>query len=215
MIAAMTPSSLVDRIVAGVRQDGYAILPHVLGDATIAAMRARACRLDTAGAFVAAQTGRDPQARAGQASARGDRIAWLDATAPDPAEAPVVALVEQVGVACNRSLFLGIAEHELHYAIYPPGSRYARHRDRFRDDDARVLSLVLYLNDGWREAEGGALRLHLARSGEGNGAAHVDVIPRGGTLVAFLSDTFEHEVQAATRERMSVTGWLRRRPLQP
>ena len=214
MIAAMKPASLVDRIVDGVRQDGYAILPHVLDDAAIAAMRAHARDLDAAGAFIAAQTGRDPEARATQVSARGDRILWLDAAAPDPTEAPVLALVEQLRVACNRSLFLGIAEHELHYAIYPPGSGYARHRDRFRDDDARVLSLVLYLNDDWREAEGGALRLHLARSGAGDGGAHLDVMPRGGTLVAFLSDTFEHEVQAAARERMSVTGWLRRRPLQ-
>jgi SM-20-related protein len=37
----------------------------------------------------------------------------------------------------------------------------------------------------------------------------VDVAPRGGTLVAFLSGTFHHEVLPATRERLSVTGWLK------
>ena len=37
---------------------------------------------------------------------------------------------------------------------------------------------------------------------------------QGGRLVAFLSDRFEHEVLPATRERMSFTGWFRRRPLE-
>ena len=32
-----------------------------------------------------------------------------------------------------------------------------------------------------------------------------------GTLVAFLSSQFEHEVLPATRERCSLTGWFRRR----
>ena len=42
----------------------------------------------------------------------------------------------------------------------------------------------------------------------------VDVLPQGGRLVAFLSDRFEHEVLPARRERMSFTGWFRRRPLE-
>lgn len=213
MIAAMTPAPLVNRIVEGLQGEGLAILPHVLDDAALAALRTRARDLDAAGVFVAAQTGRDPAVRVGHGRARGDRIAWLDTAAPAAADVPALALVEALRVACNRALFLGLAEHELHYAIYPPGAGYARHRDRFRDDDARVLSLILYLNDAWRDEEGGALRIHLESSRAGSAASHVDVLPRGGTLVAFLSDTFEHEVQPATRERMSLTGWLRRRPL--
>jgi SM-20-related protein len=37
------------------------------------------------------------------------------------------------------------------------------------------------------------------------------VTPQGGTLAAFLSQRFEHEVRAARRERVSLTGWFRRR----
>jgi SM-20-related protein len=40
------------------------------------------------------------------------------------------------------------------------------------------------------------------------------VLPQGGRLVAFQSDRFEHEVLPARRERMSFTGWFRRRPLE-
>ena len=107
--------------------------------------------------------------------------------------------------SCNRELALGLFEFEAHYALYPPGTRYARHRDRFRDDDARVLSCVLYLNDAWCAEDGGALRVHL------DDARRLDVVPAGGTLVAFLSARFEHEVLASQRQRLALTGWFRRR----
>ena len=96
---------------------------------------------------------------------------------------------------------------EAHYAIYPRGGFYRRHRDRFHDDDARVLSCVLYLNEGWSPEHGGALRLHL----DGNESR--DVLPAGGTLACFLSERFEHEVLPATRERLALTGWFRRRAM--
>ncbi len=65
----------------------------------------------------------------------------------------------------------------------------------------------MYLNGGWRPTDGGALRLHL---GDG---PHRDVPPAGGTLVAFLSERFDHEVLPATGARWSLAGWFRRRSL--
>jgi hypothetical protein len=100
-------------------------------------------------------------------------------------------------VAVNRELGIGLWTFEGHYALYPPGAGYARHRDRFRDDDARVLSCVLYLNAGWRPDDGGALRLHFDDGGA------LDVAPDGGTLVAFLAEAFEHEVLPGRRPRVA------------
>jgi SM-20-related protein len=74
-----------------------------------------------------------------------------------------------------------------------------------RDDDARVLSCVIYLNEAWTADDGGALRLHVSAR------EAIDVLPVGGTLVCFLADRYEHEVLPATRERLAVTGWFRRR----
>ncbi len=194
------------QVVAGLAEHGYAIVPHALPAAAIAALRARALALDAAGALAPARVGRGA-GRDRRDDVRGDRIRWLDERTQDPAEAAALAFLEDLRVACNRALMAGLAEYEGHYALYPPGAAYARHRDRFRDDDARVLSCVLYLNDAWRTDEGGALRLHV------DDATALDVVPAGGTLVAFLSAAFEHEVLPATRTRIALTGWFRRRPL--
>jgi SM-20-related protein len=42
-----------------------------------------------------------------------------------------------------------------------------------------------------------------------------DVVPTGGCLVVFLSGEVPHEVMPATRERLSLTGWFRRRGNEP
>ena len=67
------------------------------------------------------------------------------------------------------------------------------------------MSVVLYLNEDWRAADGGELVI-VAEDGERV------VVPAGGTLVTFLSQRFEHEVRVAERVRLSLTGWFRRRP---
>ncbi|MDQ6647670.1 MAG: 2OG-Fe(II) oxygenase, partial [Pseudomonadota bacterium] len=84
---------------------------------------------------------------------------------------------------------------------------YARHLDRLRDNDARVISAVFYLNDDWLDSQGGALRLYLP-----NGSTR-DIYPRAGSLLLFLSARFEHEVLPATRDRLSIACWMRQRAL--
>jgi len=191
---------LIDAIVAR----GYVVVREFIDAEVVASLRSRALELDAAGRFSAAAVGHRA-GRVERVDVRGDRICWLDSTTTDRAEQALFAQLEAVRLAANRALQLGLFAFESHYAIYAPGRSYARHRDRFRDDDARVLSIVLYLNDRWRTHEGGALRLHLADG------AWVDVTPQGGTLAAFLSDRFAHEVLPATRLRLSIAGWFRRR----
>ena len=67
---------------------------------------------------------------------------------------------------------------------------------------------MLYLNQGWCDEDGGALRVFA--SAEAHEPA-LTVAPHGGTLVALRSDTIAHEVLAARAERWSIAGWLRRR----
>jgi SM-20-related protein len=159
-------------------------------------------RLAETGELAPAATGRGT-GRALQPTLRGDRSLWLDDPRCGTAASTFLAQLDGLRVALNERLFLGLAEVEAHYARYAPGAGYARHRDRFRDSDARVVSLVAYLNDDWNEADGGALRLHFD-----DGA--VDISPLGGTAVCFRSE-LEHEVLPAMRERLSIAAWFRRK----
>jgi len=139
---------------------------------------------------------------------RGDFICWL---APPlfAAEARLLGMLEGLRLELNRGGIPGLFDLELHYAWYPPGTGYARHLDRPQNRNARVISLVLYLNEDWATADGGALRCF-----DGVRPAW-DIQPLGGRLVAFLSETLEHAVLPARRPRLSLTGWFRRREELP
>jgi SM-20-related protein len=139
-----------------------------------------------------------------RADLRGDHILWLEAPGATAAQRRCLDRFEALRLLLNRELLLGLFDFECHFARYAPGAFYRRHRDRFAGDDRRTLSCMLYLNESWRPEDGGALRLHLPDG-------HLDILPRAGTLVAFLSERFEHEVLPARRERFSLTGWFTRR----
>lgn len=181
---------------------GDACLVHAFADAAMTEpLREDLLRLQREGALGAASVGRGGN-RGVRGEIRGDRTVWLDDPRCGAVAADYLAALHALRGALNRRLFLGLRSGEAHYALYPPGAGYARHRDRFRDSDARVVSLVTYLNPAWEPADGGQLRLHLD-------SGPVDIAPLAGTTVCFLSDV-EHEVLPARRERLSIAAWLRR-----
>jgi len=102
----------------------------------------------------------------------------------------------------NQTCYTGINDYEFHYAVYEEGNYYKKHRDQFNNDSDRKFSLINYLNEQWLEKDGGELLVYHDQ--------HVQKIsPRSQTGVFFKSNQMEHEVVAATRQRMSVTGWLK------
>jgi SM-20-related protein len=171
----------------------------------LADLRARCLELSAAGALRPAKIGRG----AGEQLApevRGDFISWLEAPERD-AEQKLLVKLDELRAALNRALMAGLEDFQGHFAMYPRGTAYARHFDRLVGSDVRAISVALYLNDGWGPDDGGSLRLYTG------GGRSEDVLPCGGRRVAFLSERFEHEVLPAKRERLSFTGWFRRRPL--
>jgi SM-20-related protein len=203
MMRAHSPSS--KPIADAIEQSGYAVVQSFLDSTSIAALAQECRNCDLTGTLRAAAVGHG-DARVMRNDIRGDRTQWFDEAEPTPAHSGYFTAMHALRVQLNRALMLGLDELEAHYALYEQGARYARHRDAFRDDDARVLSTVLYLNADWRDNEGGALRLYLADSVE----KYLDIYPRAGRLVLFLSADFEHEVLPATRDRLSIAGWFRR-----
>jgi len=190
-----------DAIVTALQAHGACRISGLPDAAQTQALHADLLRLREQGAFRAAGVGRT-DSHALRREIRGDATLWLDDPRCGEAAGAYLAALDALRVELNRRLFFGLDEVEAHYAAYPPGAGYARHRDRFHDNDARVLSMVTYLNPDWRDEDGGALRLHFD-----DGA--IDIIPRTGS-VCFLSE-HEHEVLPAQHERFSIAAWFRRR----
>lgn len=178
--------------------------PGFLSAAEAGALRGECRQAFTDGGFHAAGVGKGKAAV--RSEIRGDHILWVDESRAGPALQAALARLEALRQAVNLDLFLGLFDLELHFAVYPPGNGYQRHLDRFRDDDRRTLTVILYLNEDWNREDGGLLRFWPEVDGE-----PLEIVPAGGTLVAFLSDRFWHEVLPARRERLSLTGWFRRR----
>lgn len=147
-------------------------------------------------------------ARSVRRDIRGDHVLWLDECQVPAVQRFIAAELEALRLALNAAGYLGLHEFEGHFAVYPPGAGYARHLDRFRDSDARVVSLALYLNLDWRAADGGELRLYPGTELD----EAITVLPAGGTLVGFLSAEIAHEVLPSRCHRFSLSGWFRRRP---
>lgn len=198
---------LLERILDDLASQGWSVQPLALPAGLTAELAAECRRRHAAGSLARASVGRG----SGQLiddGIRGDHIQWLvpgDSAVTDRYLGVLDALRERL----NRELFLGLEDYECHFALYPPGSFYRRHLDRFRDDDRRTVTTVFYLNDDWQAQHGGALRIELPDGEER------DVLPAAGTLVVFMSGDFPHEVLPASRERLSLTGWYRRRGSGP
>jgi SM-20-related protein len=199
--------STLDQLLDDLAEQGWAIVANALPvDLTLEL--AQECRARAnQGALQPAGVGRG-SAHGVQEGVRGDHIQWLE---PGQCAAGdrYLTMLDDLRGQLNQALYLGLEDYEGHFALYPPGTFYQKHLDRFRDDDRRAVSAVFYLNSDWLPEQGGALRLYLADGLE------LDVLPEAGTLVVFLSADLPHEVLPATRERLSLTGWLRRRGNSP
>jgi SM-20-related protein len=162
-----------------------------------------------AGELTAARIGRGDGLRSAT-DVRGDAIQWLQRDDPAECVATLLDRLNQLREALNQRLYLGLIDIEAHFAHYPPGARYQRHRDRFSSDDARVLSAVIHLGEPWNGQHGGELRLYIE---DPDGETSIDLPPTPGQLVLFLSGEIEHEVLPTRRDRYSVACWMRQRSL--
>jgi SM-20-related protein len=179
------------------QQDGF--LPAALAQALAAECRA----LTEGGLLKSAAVGRGATQQL-RPDIRGDRIQWLKPGQSAACDA-YLAIMDKLRAALNQTLYLGLEEYESHFAYYTAGAFYQKHLDRFRDDDRRTVSVVIYLNADWHAGDGGALRLHPGdRPSE-------DILPLAGRMAMFMSADLLHEVLPATRDRMSIAGWFRRR----
>ncbi|HOY71211.1 MAG TPA: 2OG-Fe(II) oxygenase [Methylotenera sp.] len=201
-------------LIEALATQGYAVVPQFITAEQVQQLANRATELQQLGLLQPANTGKNRL----NANLRGDATFWLDENSTHPTERAYLALTDNLQLAINRSLFLGLHALESHFAVYPAGAFYKKHLDQFSGDhantqqakqgDVRQVSCILYLNNAWQASDGGELRIYLD---ENDTTKTLDVRPEGGTLVLFLSSRFYHEVLPAKRPRMSLTGWFKTR----
>jgi SM-20-related protein len=196
--------NIPERIASGLATRGWYVGESIFTDVLAHQLGERARLLEGTYRLQAAHVGRGDGTRA-NTQLRNDDTHWLESSPDETSEHDAMVAVHALRAYLNEALFLGAGRAELHFARYAPGAFYRTHRDRFRDDDARMVSLVFYLNDAWSSESGGRLVLY---TDDNSGSVETRVDPAVGTMVCFLSDRFPHEVLPALRERYSLTGWL-------
>lgn len=191
---------MVEQILRELEREGYSYVQGLLNQDELK-------RINTffelhKGEFQPARVGsRDNRQRI--ESVRGDYTFWLDPIHPPEDFKQLFAFLNQLRDRINARFYLGLQEYECHLAYYPPGTFYNKHLDRFEKNSSRRLSFIFYLNDEWKDENGGELVLY-----DQQGNVIQKIFPMPGSFITFLSDEYPHEVKAGNKERRSFTGWM-------
>jgi SM-20-related protein len=191
---------IFDAVADGLAENGFAVVDNFLTPEEVNQILQVDEFKDSANQFKKAGIGKKQNLQINE-GIRGDYIHWLDKNNASPAVAIYLNRLAELIQYLNQSLFLSLKDYEVHMTVYPAGSYYKRHLDQFKADDHRKLSVICYLNNVWTDRNGGELRMYLPDQS-------LDVLPLAGRLVCFRSDQIEHEVLPATKERLSLTGWI-------
>eukprot|EP01025_Chloroclados_australasicus_P042866 TRINITY_DN45592_c0_g2_i1.p1 TRINITY_DN45592_c0_g2~~TRINITY_DN45592_c0_g2_i1.p1 ORF type:complete len:422 (-),score=46.19 TRINITY_DN45592_c0_g2_i1:435-1700(-) len=156
--------------VEQLRQHGYAIVDGFIGLDIASKIRQETLNLNRRG-----KLGRASQLNVSERGseiyidrkARGDNIMWLhlgEAPANTVIFAPLMVGFQKLLEDLVEIMHLKHKFVEYQLAHYPgDGSHYLRHRDAFPDDGGeeqqRRVTAVVYMNPGWRQEDGGCLRI--------------------------------------------------------
>ncbi|BCE03788.1 2OG-Fe(II) oxygenase [Marinicellulosiphila megalodicopiae] len=132
---------------------------------------------------------------------RSDKTLWIEGHSK--AEIEWLAWCEQLKIALNQSLYLGLNNFECHYSIYNPNDFYQKHVDAFKGKSNRKVSMVLYLNKGWQPEHEGQLVIYPKEQDP------LKFDPTFASFVVFLSEDIPHEVLASHKDRFAIACWFR------
>jgi len=187
--------NLYENITKSLVNDGFAVIENALNAALCHELRslAQGVAFRRAGVSSAARV---------DTKRRSDTIAWIDADT-EPTKA-YLEFAQGLQRYLNRNLYLGLTYYEAHFACYEKGAFYEKHLDAFKNSKNRVVTTVYYLNEGYKEEDGGTLVIYDKSEKE-----ICRVTPAANTLVVFMSEEFPHEVLPANAARYSIAGWFR------
>jgi len=195
----------IDNIADALSEDGYIVIPRALDAEVLTGLQQRVTGLSPE-QWLSAGIGRNTDYQQNK-NIRSDSIFWI--SRDDPQECAFLQGMELLRQGLNQRLYMGLFDFESHFATYPKGAFYQRHVDALRGRSNRVLSVILYLNEGWSVEDGGELLMYPEHLQGQQEEPIQRVVPELGTMVVFLSDKFPHEVLESHRQRYSLTGWFR------
>ncbi len=190
-------------LIQGLIDDEYGCCNDFIRPSTVVGLRANIQSLSESGEMRSSGVGNkiNPQQ---DKRIRGDKIKWIGEQSTNQFELIYLKKIEKFIFHLNKTCFTSIKGFESHYSTYEKRSFYKRHIDQFKNEKGRKYSIILYLNEEWKEEDGGILSLY-PKDGE-----QINISPLGGRMVLFRSDEMEHEVHASfTRDRRSIAGWLK------
>ena len=197
---------IYQQIALKIGETGWCVTADFLSPLLVSQLRQEIRQLWQKGQFRHAGVGRGDGFEINK-KIRTDHVLWLDNMGLSGAQKMYFDALEQLRLAVNRNLYLGLVEFEAHFAVYPKNSFYKKHLDQFKGGGTRTLSAILYLNKDWSDEHGGQLRMYTDSS---NPDFYIDILPQEGTLVTFLSARYLHEVLPSSRKRKSITGWFKK-----
>ena len=193
---------------------GFAVIPEFISSAEVEELRFEMDALQAAGGFHKAGVGQGTDHTI-EPGVRTDSICWIEQENATPVQKKYINKLTDVRDRIRDYFRLPLSEAEYYYAIYPPGGYYRRHYDNFAGESRRLITALLYLNQGWQVSDGGELCIYppaknhrILFPGWSAESQSVRVIPESGTLALFLSVYMPHSVTRAGRERRSMGVWF-------
>ena len=190
-----------DTLINSYIENKIGIADHFLSDPLSLQLKENLAALYTGNQLSAAGTGQNEHTDYTNLF-RTDKTYWLDRKHNDIHENSFFDLMDRFVGHLNETCYTGINSYEFHYTLYETGCYYKKHLDQFHNNDSRKFSMVMYLNEEWKENDGGELCIHYDES-------HQNISPINGRSVFFKSNEMEHEVLVTNKPRMSITGWLK------
>jgi SM-20-related protein len=198
------PLTTSQSIAAQLELSGHCVFPDFLSPRTLKETKQDFDNLHNTGGFHRGGVGQG-LAQEVHETVRSDEIYWLEEAKANPVQNEIWTKLKVLREQLNFSFHLGLTHFDGHYSKYPKDGFYKRHLDSTPANNTRVVSLIIYLNHGWKIEDGGQLRIF---NDPKNKESFFDVDPIGGTLVCFMSSEFEHEVLPSQKIRSSFSGWF-------
>jgi SM-20-related protein len=190
-----------EAMISGYISENVGVADHFLSDELAAHLKKNILSLQKKKLLVPAGTGKNNEVLH-DSKVRGDTIYWLDRSHEDKYENEFLDQIDDFVKYLNRSCFAGITNYEFHYSLYDTGAFYKKHLDQFINNPQRKFSMVSYLNENWKESDGGQLKIYQSYNDK-------KITPVSGKSVFFKSDELQHEVMVTNEPRMSIAGWLK------